>query len=106
LLRPTRRSVLQGAAALTAAAALAPRVSTAQSHDAEGSRLSGDRPVASISKNIVETDSGKVSGYESGGIITFKGIPYGASTAGANRFMPPQKPKPWTGIRSALHWGW
>lgn len=105
-LQPTRRAVLQGAAALTVATAIAPGVSSAQSHDAEGSRYSGDRPVASIFKNIVETDSGKISGYESSGILTFKGIPYGASTEGENRFMPPAKPKPWAGTRSALHWGW
>jgi carboxylesterase type B len=33
------------------------------------------------------------------GINVFKGIPYGASTAGKNRFMPPMKPVPWTDIR-------
>src|SRR6516164_5679869 len=67
-LQPTRRALLQGAAAVTAAAVLAPSVSKADSHEAESQRYTSDRPVASISKNVVETDSGKVAGYESGGI--------------------------------------
>jgi hypothetical protein len=39
---------------------------------------------------IVETASGRLRGATSGGIHGFKGIPYGASTEGANRFMPAQ----------------
>jgi para-nitrobenzyl esterase len=102
----SRRAVIEGAAAVTAAAVLAPAVARADTHEAESQRYTGDKPVASIGKNIVETDSGKVAGYESGGIVTFKGVPYGASTAGKNRFAPPQKPVPWAGVRSAWHWGW
>ncbi len=40
-----------------------------------------------------------------GGIKAFKGIPYGASTAGNNRFMPPEDPAGWTGVRDTLDYG-
>jgi len=40
---------------------------------------------------VVETTSGKIRGVVQGGTHTFRGVPYGASTAGSNRFMPPRK---------------
>lgn len=52
-----------------------------------------------------ETAFGKVRGVNNAGIKTFKGIPYGASTAGARRFMPPADPAKWMGSRDALTWG-
>ena len=51
--------------------------------------------------SVAEIASGKIRGASSDGLHAFKGVPYGASTAGANRFMPPGKPEPWTGIREA-----
>lgn len=54
---------------------------------------------------VADTTLGKVRGIDNNGIKTFKGIPYGASTAGANRFMPPTDPMKWTGVRDALEYG-
>src|SRR5271165_1941845 len=53
----------------------------------------------------VETTSGKVQGIANTGIKEFKGIPYGAPTGGKNRFMPPQKPASWTGVRECYNYG-
>ncbi len=60
-----------------------------------------ERSSAAARSPVVETASGRIAGVTSGGVHVFKGIPYGAPTAGANRFMSPRKPEPWTGIREA-----
>ncbi len=54
---------------------------------------------------VADTSFGKVRGIDAAGIKTFKGVPYGGSTAGRNRFMPPTDPVKWTGVRDALEWG-
>ena len=54
---------------------------------------------------IVETTAGKLRGVIQAGTHTFRGVPYGASTAGSNRFMPPRKPEPWAGVREAFENG-
>ena len=54
---------------------------------------------------VTQTQYGKVQGYILDGVYTYLGIPYGAPTGGANRFMPPQKPESWEGIRPAMFYG-
>jgi para-nitrobenzyl esterase len=55
--------------------------------------------------SAVETTLGRVRGLASPGVIAFKGLRYGASTTGANRFQPPVKPVAWTGVRDAFEYG-
>jgi para-nitrobenzyl esterase len=53
----------------------------------------------------VETASGKVRGLVNSGIRQFKGVPYGASTEGPNRFQRPRPPVPWSGVRDCVGYG-
>jgi para-nitrobenzyl esterase len=54
---------------------------------------------------IVETSVGRVRGLLVDRVQTFEGVPYGASTAGARRFLPPLNVAPWTGVRDAFTFG-
>jgi para-nitrobenzyl esterase len=54
---------------------------------------------------IVRTAAGKLRGSRTGTVNVFKGVPYGASTAGIGRFMPPAGAESWTGIRDAFALG-
>ena len=68
--------------------------------------LAGMAASAATGEPVIETVYGKVRGRkQEGGSFSFKGIPYAASTAGKNRFMPPQKRQPWAGVRDCFEWG-
>ncbi len=104
----SRRDALKTMVLTAGAGALA----TVPAHGQAGSAgypaiapAAGDTIVVSDSAPVVDTAAGKVRGYVRKDIYTFKGIPYADTTAGTNRFMPPQKAKPWTGVRSSMQFG-
>jgi para-nitrobenzyl esterase len=107
-MRANRREFFQtvgaGAAGLTIGTSAIPEAAAAP---AIPPKTDVDGPVLLVGDDIavVDTTHGKVRGYVLRGINHFLGIPYGADTSGANRFLPPQKPKPWTDIFPALWWG-
>jgi para-nitrobenzyl esterase len=106
----SRRSVLSRAATLAgtlAATAILPSPLPADDAKKSSPESSAKPPMVASDENaIVETTAGKVRGYTRNGILTFKGIPYGASTAGKARFLPPAKPASWTGVRSSMQYGY
>ncbi len=80
---PDRRQVTAGLTAVAAAAVLSGPVTAA----------------GKAQEAVVETTFGKVSGVQADGAWGFMGVPYGASTAGSGRFMPPIAPAPWKGVK-------
>jgi para-nitrobenzyl esterase len=104
-----RRSLLKGVAGVlggAAAASAMPSFAVATEKKDRDKAGRARQLIASSKDAIVATNAGKVAGYVRNGMFTFKGIPYGDTTEGANRFMPPAKPKPWTGLRSSRQFGY
>lgn len=93
----TRREFLQIGASVAAASATIAVSGIAAAAGRETSALHEFR--------IIETSNGKIRGRVNRGVAEFKGVRYGASTAGANRFRPPQPIVSWSGVRDALMLG-
>ncbi len=105
-----RRDWFRQTATLAGGAAAAPLLTSACSSSDQApattpASYSGPIIVAPNDGNTVETSSGRVRGFARNGVFSFKGIPYAASTSGANRYMPPARPEPWSGVRSAMALG-
>ena len=99
-----RREALKLSAAAGAVAALT------QSAVASDSIKTGvhqqEPPFCSTPRSAVaNTQYGKVRGFVSGDVFTFKGVPYGATTAGENRWLPAKPPAPWNDEYPALVYG-
>jgi para-nitrobenzyl esterase len=104
-MKTKRRELLKSAAAI-ACGAVAPGVMSVVAAG-PASRVSRQQPLAARDgEAIAATRAGRVAGYVRNAIYTFKGIPYADDTAGANRFMPPAKPKSWAGVRSSRQYGY
>lgn len=88
----TRREVLRYGAAAAAAGAM---ISIPGSGIAAGRR--GSR--------VVEIANGKLRGTIENGVAAFRGVRYGQSTAGRNRFLLAQPVKPWAGVQDATRLG-
>jgi para-nitrobenzyl esterase len=86
--RGARRRFLQQMSFVAAASLVAPRFTFGQAREL-----------------VADTTLGKVRGLTIDGVHSFRGIPYGGDTAGKNRFMPPTRPRPWTGVRDCTDWG-
>jgi len=109
-MKPSRRKFFRtlgtGAAGMTIGHTVS-RAATEKRGRGRAAKTDADAPTLLVGDNIAvtSTTSGPVRGYVLRGIHYFLGLPYGADTSGANRFMPPQKPKPWTDVYQALWWG-
>jgi para-nitrobenzyl esterase len=64
-----------------------------------GSAAAGSAPL------VVRTTGGRVRGLDRGAAREFLGVPYAASTAGAQRWRPPRPHAPWRGIMNATRPG-
>jgi len=62
-------------------------------------------PITFSGDPVVETSEGRYRGLLTDGAYVFKGMRYGASTMGSNRFMTPRPAEAFAGVRDAFEYG-
>jgi para-nitrobenzyl esterase len=99
-----RRQLLRLSTAASIGAALPGSPAAAQSSPTAGNAPAS--PTCSTPRTAVATTRyGKVRGYVEDGVLTFKGVPYGATTSGENRWLPAKPPAAWNGELPTLIYG-
>ncbi len=104
------RTVLNRREALLLSATAGLGLATGQSAEGSDSIKTGvhqqSPPTCSTPRSAVaNTRYGKVRGFVSGDVLTFKGVPYGQNTGGENRWLPAKAPVPWKDEYPALIYG-
>jgi para-nitrobenzyl esterase len=95
-----RRALFGGVAAGGLALA-----SSGMVHAAPTRRREGQGTCSTPRSAIAQTRYGKVRGFVEDDVFQFKGVPYGDTTAGANRWLPAKPPAAWTDEYPALTYG-
>src|SRR3954464_1349886 len=99
-----RRQLLRLSAAAGVGATL-PRPAGAAQHRPAAAAAATPGTCTTPRTAVAKTQYGKVRGYAEDSVLTFKGVPYGASTGGENRWLPAKPPAPWDGELPALIYG-
>jgi len=58
-----------------------------------------------VGTTVVETTSGRIEGIFRKGSYIFRGVSYAAPPVGERRWLPPQRPEPWSRVRPAKEFG-
>jgi para-nitrobenzyl esterase len=99
----SRRNALLLGASASLSAASAPFAFASDSTKTGAHQESGD--CSTPHSAVAKTQYGNVRGFLVDGVFTFKGVPYGQTTAGENRWLPAKQPAPWTDEYPALAYG-
>src|SRR5690348_14410947 len=91
-----RRDLLRLSSAVGVGAVL-PGAAGAQERKPAAATAPADTRCSTPRSAVAATQYGKVRGYVEDGVLAFKGVPYGASTGGDNRWLPAKPPAPWDG---------
>lgn len=103
----SRRRLVAGSAGVAAAGATTGGLGAVPAAAASPGSNGGGRGAVLDPRTPVRTTSGLITGAEAAlpGVSVYKGIPYGASTAGRNRWRAPRPAPSWKGVRAAESWG-